>query len=41
MGNIAMMLKRKLKWNPDKERFIDDQHANQMLSKPMRNPWRL
>jgi len=36
LGNIAMMLKRKLRWDPDKERFINDEQANSMLSRPMR-----
>ena len=41
LGNIAMMLKRKLKWDPEDERFIGDDDANRMLSKPMRSPWHL
>ncbi|MHC4537004.1 MAG: Gfo/Idh/MocA family protein [Planctomycetota bacterium] len=41
IGNISMLLKRKLKWNPDKERFINDEQANRMLSRFMRSPWRL
>ncbi len=41
LGNIAMLLGRKLKWNPDKERFIDDAAANRMLARSMRAPWRL
>jgi len=41
VGNIAMMLKRKLRWDPDKEHFINDNEANRMLSKPMRTPWHL
>jgi len=41
IGNISMLLKRKLKWNPDKERFINDEQANRMLSRSMRSPWRL
>ncbi|MHC4725370.1 MAG: Gfo/Idh/MocA family protein [Planctomycetota bacterium] len=41
LGNIAMMLKRKLKWDPEKEVFIDDDEANRMLSKPLRQPWHL
>ena len=40
-ANIAMMLKRKLQWDPDKEQFINDEQANRMLSRPMRAPWRL
>jgi hypothetical protein len=41
LGNIAMMLKRKLHWDPDVERFIDSDEANRMLSRSMRSPWHL
>ena len=41
IGNISMQLGRKLKWDPDKERFINDEQANRMLSRTMRSPWRL
>jgi len=41
LGEIAMLTGRKLKWDPDKELFIDDPEANRMLSRPMRNPWHL
>ena len=39
IGNIAMMLGRRLKWNPDTERFVDDAKANQMLGRKQREPW--
>jgi len=41
LGYIAMLLGRKLKWDPKKERFTNDQEANRMLSRPMRSPWSL
>jgi predicted dehydrogenase len=41
LGNIAMRLGRKLRWDPAAERFIDSDEANQMLARPMRSPWRL
>lgn len=41
LGNIAMLLGRKLRWDPQKERFIEDRQANSMLARPMRSPWRL
>jgi len=41
LGDIAMRTGRKLRWDPDKERFLGDDAANRMLSKPMRSPWML
>ena len=41
LGYIAMLLDRKLKWDPDKERFVNDSEADNMLSRPMRSPWHL
>ena len=41
MGNIAMKLKRPLKWDPDKEEFIGDPEANALRSIPLRQPWTL
>jgi predicted dehydrogenase len=41
LGNIAMLLKRKLRWDPDRERFDNDGQANRLLSKPYRAPWHL
>ena len=38
---IACRLQRKLKWDAAQEQFIDDRRANQMLTRPMRSPWRL
>ena len=39
LGNIAMLLKRKLRWNPTTERFVDDLEADKMLSRKQREPW--
>jgi predicted dehydrogenase len=41
LGEIAMFLGRRLHWDPDRERFVDDDEANRMLSRSMRSPWRL
>jgi predicted dehydrogenase len=41
LGEIAMLTERKLKWDPDKERFLNDEQASRMLSRPMRGPWHL
>ena len=37
--HIAMKLKRKLYWEPAKERFHNDDEANTMLSRPQRAPY--
>ena len=39
LGNLAYRLKRPLKWDPVKERFIDDDHANRLVDRPKRGPW--
>ncbi|MBN2307598.1 MAG: Gfo/Idh/MocA family oxidoreductase [Candidatus Hydrogenedentes bacterium] len=39
--NIAIALRRGLRWDPTEERFVDDDEANRLLSRPMRPPWRL
>ena len=41
MGNIALRLGRKLRWDPDEERFVDDEQANRMVRRAKRAPWRL
>jgi myo-inositol 2-dehydrogenase / D-chiro-inositol 1-dehydrogenase len=42
LGQIAVLLGRKLKWDPDKERFLGDDEANKMLALPPgRSPWTL
>jgi len=41
LGNIAMRLERDLKWDPDKEQFINDEQADRMMSRSMRSPWHL
>ena len=41
IGKISMLLKRKLKWDPETETFIGDKEANEMRSRPMRAPWTL
>lgn len=37
--HIAMKLGRRLKWDPVKEVFINDNEANKMLSRPQRKPY--
>ena len=41
LGNISMLLGRKLRWNPNAERFVNNDQANAMLSRVMRAPWHL
>ena len=41
IGHIAIQVGRKLRWDPDAERFTNDETANRLLSRPMRSPWRL
>ena len=41
MANISIRLGRKLKWNPEAERFEKDAEANAMFSRPLRKPWKL
>lgn len=41
LGNIAMLLGRKLKWDPEKEKFTNDDEANRMVDRTMRAPWNI
>jgi hypothetical protein len=34
-----MRLKRKIRFDPDKEQILGDDEANRMLGRPMRAPW--
>ena len=40
LANISIRLGgRKLQWNPDKEEFVGDAEANEMLTRPQRSPY--
>jgi len=41
IGNIAMQLRRKLRWDPEREQFLDDETANRLLGRAYREPWKL
>jgi hypothetical protein len=41
LGNIAMRLKRKIRWDPDQEQIVGDDEAAAMLRRPNRPPWHL
>ncbi|HDP33535.1 MAG TPA: Gfo/Idh/MocA family oxidoreductase [Candidatus Hydrogenedentes bacterium] len=38
-ANIAVRLKRAVKWDPVKESFVDDEEANRLRSRAFREPW--
>jgi predicted dehydrogenase len=38
-ADIAMRLKRRLRWDPKAERFVGDDQANRLLSRAIRAPW--
>lgn len=42
LGHLAIIsykLERSLKWNPDKEEFLNDAEANRLRSRALREPW--
>ncbi len=39
LGNIAMKLRRKIRWDPKQERVLDDPEAGGMLGRATRAPW--
>jgi predicted dehydrogenase len=39
LHHIAMKTKRRLHWDPERERFKEDDDANAMLSRPQRSPY--
>ncbi|MBM4042649.1 MAG: hypothetical protein FJ290_29525 [Planctomycetes bacterium] len=41
LGNIAMTLERKLRWDPKAEEFPGDAEANRMRHRPYREPYTL
>jgi predicted dehydrogenase len=41
IGEIAIRLGRKVRWDPKTETFPGDEEANRRLSRPMRAPWSL
>jgi hypothetical protein len=41
LGNIAMLLERKVKWDPANERIIDNPEAERKLNRSMRAPWHI
>ena len=41
LNNLAMLLGRKLKWDPKMEKFDGDDEANKLVTPKMRAPWKL
>jgi hypothetical protein len=41
IANIAYQLNRNLAWDPVKEKFNQDDEANQLLGRPMNNEWKI
>ena len=41
LGEIAMLVGRKITWNPKTEEIIDDPKASALLGRPYREPWKL
>lgn len=41
MGMISILRGKKLSWDPDKERFANDEGANDFLTRPVRAPWKV
>ena len=39
LGEIAMLVGRKIRWDPDKEEIIGDAEAGALLGRPYRHPW--
>jgi len=39
LGQIAMLLGRKIRFNPETEEILGDPIATRMLGRPMRSPW--
>jgi hypothetical protein len=41
LANIGYELGRSLQWDPQAERFVDDEQANLLIHRAMRDPWTL
>jgi predicted dehydrogenase len=41
LGGLALQLRRKLQWDPQREQFIGDAEANRLLATAFRPPWQI
>lgn len=41
LGKIAVRLGRDLTFDPETQRFVDDEAANRLINQPMRAPWKI
>src|SRR5205085_12240629 len=41
LANLGYQLRRPLRWDPAKERFVGDAEANKLLDRAPRAPWKL
>jgi predicted dehydrogenase len=41
LGNISMWLKRKIRWDPEKEEIVGDPEASRWLDRPLRAPYHI
>ncbi|HTM99770.1 MAG TPA: Gfo/Idh/MocA family oxidoreductase [Pedobacter sp.] len=41
LANIAYELKRPLKWNPEKEKFINDKEADKLIGRQLKKEWKV
>jgi len=39
LGVVALRLRRKLRFDPHRQRFVGDEEANRLIDQPMRAPW--
>ena len=41
LGNIALRVGRKVRWDDEAKRIVGDEEANRLVSRPHREPWHL
>jgi hypothetical protein len=39
LGNLSVVLQRKLQWDPVKQEIVGDEQAHRMMSRPQRFPY--